>query len=110
MLSNATSWVARVATPIPASAGTVGAVVEVVLQASGYRLSSPPNADPARAQLLTLPLPAVHRELSNLTVRQALKTLAGPAFQLVDDPVHRLISFERCAAVVEPPITAAAAP
>jgi type IV pili sensor histidine kinase/response regulator len=26
----------------------------------------------------------------------ALETLAGPAFHLVQDPVHRLVTFERC--------------
>ena len=32
-----------------------------------------------------------------MTLREALETLAGPAFHLVQDPVHRLITFEQCA-------------
>jgi len=30
-------------------------------------------------------------------LRDALETVAGPAFHLVQDPFHRLITFERCA-------------
>lgn len=33
-----------------------------------------------------------------MTLRDALETLVGSAFYLVQDPVHRLIAFERCAA------------
>ena len=42
------------------------------------------------------------RVLDNVTdersgmLRDALETLAGPAFYLVQDPVHRLVTFERC--------------
>jgi type IV pili sensor histidine kinase/response regulator len=32
-----------------------------------------------------------------MTLRDALEVLAGQAFHLVQDPVHRLITFERCA-------------
>ena len=32
-----------------------------------------------------------------MTLRDALEILAGPAFHLVQDPVHRLITYERCA-------------
>jgi len=31
-----------------------------------------------------------------MMLRDALETLAGPAFQLVQDPAHRLVTFERC--------------
>ena len=31
-----------------------------------------------------------------MMLRDALETLAGPAFHLVQDPVHRLVTFERC--------------
>ena len=47
--------------------------------------------------LFALPLPEVHRQLGPMSLQQALETLAGPAFQLVEDPVHRLVAFERCA-------------
>lgn len=75
---------------------TVGEAIESVLLTTGYRLSSTMSADPMRSALLSLPLPGVHRSLTGLTARDALKLLAGPAFTLVEDPLHRLVSFEQC--------------
>ena len=75
---------------------TVGEAVHYLLQRSGYRLVTADVIDPETATLLALPLPAVHRNLGPMTLRDALMTLAGPAFQLVQDPVHRLMTFERC--------------
>jgi type IV pili sensor histidine kinase/response regulator len=48
--------------------------------------------------LFGLPLPEAHRALGPMPLRLALTTLAGPAFVLVEDSVHRLVSFERCEA------------
>jgi type IV pili sensor histidine kinase/response regulator len=31
-----------------------------------------------------------------MPLHEALETLGGPAFRLVEDPLHRLVSFERC--------------
>lgn len=80
----------------PASVRTVGQAIEATLMTTGYRLSSPMNADPMRAAVLSLPLPVTHREFRNTPVRRVLEALVGPAFKLIEDPVHRLISFERC--------------
>jgi len=76
---------------------TVGEAVPYLLQRSGYRLATAESIGPDTAALFTLPLPAVHRSLGPMTLRDALAILAGPAFHLVQDPVHRLITFERCA-------------
>jgi len=76
---------------------SVGEAVRYLLQRSGYRLATAEALDPEAMALLSLPLPAVHRNLGPLTLQQALQTLAGPTFRLVQDPVHRLIAFERCA-------------
>ena len=77
---------------------TVGEAVRYLLQRSGYRLATAESIGPDTAALFALPLPAVHRSLGPMTLRDALETLAGPVFHLVQDPVHRLITFERCAA------------
>ena len=76
---------------------TVGEAVRYLLQRSGYRLADPERVSSETMALFALPLPAVHRSLGPITLREALQTLAGPAFPLVQDPVHRLITFERCA-------------
>ena len=74
----------------------VGEAVRYLLQRSGYRLANIEAIGPDTAALFTLPLPEVHRSLGPMMLRDALETLAGPAFQLVQDPVHRLVAFERC--------------
>ena len=81
----------------PASVVTVGQAVRYLLQPSGYRLSPQGTTEPVRETLLNLPLPEPHRMLGPMPLKTALETLAGPAFRLVEDPVHRLVSFERCA-------------
>lgn len=87
---------AHVDVVLPATVTRIGEAVEALLAPSGYRLASAAAAAPERAVLLALPLPEVHRALGPLPLRTALQTLAGPAFTLVEDRVHRLISFERC--------------
>lgn len=80
----------------PARIVTVGEAVQYLLQRSGYRLAAGDVVAPETADLLTLTLPAVHRQLGPITLTQAMETLVGPAFRLIHDPVHRLISFELC--------------
>ena len=87
---------AMVRVQFPASVVSVGQAVEHLLQPSGYRLASESAADPFRRTLLNLPLPEPHRVLGPMPLQTALETLAGPAYRLVEDPVHRLVSFERC--------------
>jgi type IV pili sensor histidine kinase/response regulator len=60
-------------------------------------LAATESSAPETLALFALPLPAVHHHLGPMTLREALETLAGPAFHLVQDPVHRLITFEQCA-------------
>lgn len=81
----------------PTSVVTVGQAVRYLMQPSGYRLSPQGTSEPIRETLLNLPLPEPHRMLGPMPLKTALETLAGPAFRLVEDPVHRLVSFERCA-------------
>jgi type IV pili sensor histidine kinase/response regulator len=85
-----------VQTRVPDDLILIGDAVDWLLKPSGYRLASASSENLERAMLLALPLPDVHRSLEGLPVRTALQTLAGPAFRLVEDPVHRLISFEQC--------------
>ncbi len=73
---------------------TVGEAVRYLLQRSGYRLTDDHTVNSVTADLLALPLPAVHRNLGPIQLKQALEALIGSVFRLVQDPVHRLISFE----------------
>lgn len=73
---------------------TVGQALEHVLLRSGYRLADLTISDPNLPILLSRPLPDVHKGLGPIRLDGALKTLAGPAWDLIIDPVHRLVSFE----------------
>lgn len=83
-------------TTMPDSVTSVGEALDVLLAGSGYRLSKPTTAPALRGTLLALPLPEAHRKLGPLPLRDALQVLTGPAFVLVEDPIHRLVSFETC--------------
>ena len=82
-----------------ANVQTVGDAVAVVLEEVGYSLSDPATADSRRQRLLKLQLPNTHRKIGPVKVRDMLSTLAGPGWQLIEDPVDRLITFERCSVV-----------
>ena len=88
---------ATITVQFPDRVRTVGDAVKHVLRQSGYRLSRSETTGPASAYLMALPLPAVHRSVGPMPLKGALETLAGPAFRLIEDPVHRLVVFERCA-------------
>jgi len=81
---------------LPKRIHTIGEAIHYLLQRSGFRLAASEAMAPETTVLFDLPLPAVHRNLGPISLRQALKTLADPAFQLVQDPLHRLIAFEPC--------------
>ena len=69
---------------------TVGDALRYVLLRSGYTLC---ETDPEAAALYDLPLPAVHLQLGPLLLRDALLTLAGPAWKLQVDDIARRVCF-----------------
>ena len=74
---------------------TVGQGLYELLTGTGYRLAEPRAADPAIERLYVQPYPEAQREVGPVELGVALERLAGPAWQLVVDPVNRLVSFER---------------
>jgi type IV pili sensor histidine kinase/response regulator len=75
---------------IPAGADrTVGDALRYVLIRSGFSLCETPEA----ARLYALPLPAAHLQLGPLPLRDALQTLAGPAWTLQVDSLARRVCF-----------------
>src|SRR3546814_8427606 len=70
---------------------SVGDAMRHVLLRSGYRLCDAAEA----ATLYALPLPAAHLRLGPLLLRDALLTLAGPAWELSVDAVTRQVCFSR---------------
>ena len=96
---------------IPPSLDTnVGDALRHVLRRSGYRLCDTADA----TALYALPLPAAHLHLGPLMLRDALLTLAGPAWDVSVDDGARQVCFMRHATPVpasaNPSATAAALP
>ena len=71
---------------------TVGDGLRHVLKRSGYQLCETAHAV---TELYALPLPAAHLHLGPMTLRDALLTLAGPAWELHANDRARQICFEQ---------------
>ncbi|VFR85020.1 PilL protein [plant metagenome] len=69
---------------------TVGDGLRHVLKRSGYQFCETAHAV---IELYSLPLPAAHLRLGPLTLRDALLTLAGPAWDLQVDDRARQVCF-----------------
>ena len=82
---------------IPIDISNVGTALHWVLRDSGYRLAADAVLSEEVKAMLALPLPAAHRRFGPMPLKTVLGLMSGPAFQVVQDPVHRLIAFERCA-------------
>lgn len=65
-----------------------------ILEGTGYRLADAAAADPEIGRLYGQPYPESQREIGPRALGEVLERLAGPAWQLVEDPVNRLVSFE----------------
>ncbi|MGL6077184.1 PilL N-terminal domain-containing protein [Methyloversatilis discipulorum] len=74
----------------PTLPATVGEALRYVLLRSGYTLC---ETDPEATTLYGLPLPAAHLQLGPLFLRDALLTLAGPAWELQVDDTARQVCF-----------------
>lgn len=71
---------------------TVGDGLRHVLKRSGYQLCETTHTV---IGLYALPLPAAHLHLGPMTLRDALLTLVGPAWELHADDRTRQVCFER---------------
>lgn len=70
---------------------SVGDAIKELLKGSGYHWQSKGSGD---LILNTLPLPSVARDLGPLRLSDALQTLAGEAWLLQTDNLHRVVWFE----------------
>lgn len=78
----------------PDNVKTIGAAIKYTLQGTGYHLL-PENASASVVdRLYSYPLPIYLRNIGPMTLRNALLKLSGDSYQLVVDPVHRLISYK----------------
>jgi conjugative transfer region protein (TIGR03748 family) len=75
------------------SVATVGDAIRYLLLRTGYRLAAPQAANTSASEILSLPLPEVHRQLGPYSVRTAMSVLLGQPFALTVDPTQRLVSY-----------------
>jgi len=78
----------------PRATHTIGDALTHLLERSGWRLADPASSDPSLATLLSLPLPETQRRLGPLSLLDAMEVLCSSAYDVVVDPVHRLLSCE----------------
>ena len=81
---------------------TVGDALHWLLRDSGYRLADHAVLSEDAIDMLDLPLPNAHRAFEPMPLNVVIGLMVGPAFHLVQDPVHRIIGFERCADASHP--------
>jgi conjugative transfer region protein (TIGR03748 family) len=73
---------------------TIKDAIEQLLQNSGYRLEPSDTQTIYTQTMLANVLPATQRSFQNATLKQILLALTGNNFQIVDDPVRRIITFK----------------
>lgn len=66
-----------------------------ILAGTGYRLAERAAADPEIGRLYAQPYPQNQRDIGPCELATVLERLAGPAWQLVEDPLNRRVSFEQ---------------
>ncbi len=83
----------QVTLQFPETVKTTGQAIAYLLVGSGFTLSDKAQWDESLKALMQTPRAVTQQTLGPLPLQQALLTLAGPAFQLLVDPVHRKVAF-----------------
>jgi conjugative transfer region protein (TIGR03748 family) len=77
----------------PQGVQTIGGAMNYLLRLSGYSLVSENQRGSALKITLQKPLPVVDRNFGPMTLKDALTTLAGPAFYLIQNSLTREVNF-----------------
>ncbi len=72
----------------------VKAGLQQLLKGSGWQLADNVNADPSIHRLYRQRYPDFKRQLNPIKLSDALTLIAGKAWDLVVDPVNKLVSFQ----------------
>lgn len=73
---------------------TVGDAMDYLLRYSGYSLVEEARQTTALKNTLKKPLPLIDRNFGPMRLKDALITLVGPAFILINDPLNREVNFK----------------
>lgn len=77
----------------PDNIQTIGGAVRYTLQGTGYHLLPQSYSTSVVNRLYGYPLPVYLKSIGPMSLRNALLKLSGHTYQLVVDPVHRLITY-----------------
>ena len=78
----------------PNSIKTVGQAIRYTLQQTEYQLLPASQTSVSVRQMYNKPLPTYLRSIGPMSLKKALLTLSDNVYQLVVDPVHRLITYK----------------
>ncbi len=78
---------------IPNNIQTIGDALSMVLRGTGYQLLAYEDSDRQIQSLYSLPLPDEDRDLNPMALQDLLSSISGDEYQIIVDPVNRLISF-----------------
>lgn len=78
----------------PSSVRTVGQAINYTLDQTAYQLLPYSQTTAAVRQMYSQRLPAYLRSIGPMPLKDALLSLSGNVYQLVVDPVHRLITYK----------------
>lgn len=79
---------------LPRNLKTVRQAFEYLLAPTGYALATSEHSDPYIGILYSALIPETQRDIGFLRIDDALAMLAGSPWELIEDPVSRLVSFE----------------
>ena len=79
---------------VSVKANSIGQGLEVILKNTGWRLERGEGADPKLHRLLSGPWPDKWTWIGPDNLGNVLQTIGGQGWQLVIDPVNRLVSYE----------------
>ena len=77
----------------PDNIQTIGGAVRYTLSGTGYHLLPRSYSTSVVNRLYGYPLPVYLRSIGPMSLKSALLKLSGDTYQLVVDPVHRLITY-----------------
>jgi conjugative transfer region protein (TIGR03748 family) len=73
---------------------TIDDALKQLLVNSGYQLETTASQDKYTQAMLANNLPATQRVIENASLKQSLLALTGDQFDIVVDPINRIISFK----------------
>lgn len=78
----------------PNDVQTIKQAIEYLLGPTGYRLAPVEFSDPYVKNVFISELADIHREIGLIRVDDAIKTIVGKPWELVEDPVNRMVTLE----------------